>query len=73
MNNQGCPPPVAGARVPLQNKTKVELPTTGRMNTRSQSRQKYKIGTIVKKRFQGEWHDGEITKYNPITGYYTIG
>ena len=31
--------PVAGARVPLQNKTNIEPPTTGRMNTRSQTRQ----------------------------------
>ena len=26
----------------------------------------------MRKKFQGEWYEGETTKYNPVTGFYTI-
>ena len=46
--------------------------TNSRPTTRSKTRQLYPIGTIIRKRFDQTWYEGEITKHDPGSDYYHI-
>ena len=42
-------------------------PTTG-----SQTRQIHPVGAIIRKKFNETWHEGEMTKHNPLSNFHQI-
>ena len=70
--------PIIVPRVPnVPNKQKQmhtvpRVPTRNRPVTRNKTRTIHKIGTIVRKRFNRDYYEGEVIGYNDNNGYYKI-